>query len=77
VCAGWSRLYNFSTKVERLKDYCCRESAQSHEFKYPEVFEGLPQRVCADFFCDLKLSKKKSEGLMPLKCSKGGVEVIS
>jgi hypothetical protein len=30
-----------------------------------------------EFFCDLKLSKKSSEGLIPLKCSKGKVEVIS
>jgi hypothetical protein len=25
-----------------------------------------------EFFCDLKLSEKSSEGLTPLKCSKGG-----
>ena len=30
-----------------------------------------------EFFCDLKLSEKISEGLMPLKCSKGEVKVIS
>jgi len=30
-----------------------------------------------ELFCELKLSEESSEGLTPLKCSKGGVEVIS
>jgi hypothetical protein len=44
------------------------ESAQSREFKYPRVFERLPQGVRAGVLLRLKFASKISEGIVPLKC---------
>ena len=53
-----------------MKDCCCIESAQSHEFKYAKVFEGLSQGVCAGVFSKTQNCEESSGGVAPLKCSK-------
>jgi hypothetical protein len=57
---------------ERERETIVAEGAQSREFKYAEVFESLSQGVRAEaLFRDLNY-QKSSEGVVPLKYSKGG-----
>jgi hypothetical protein len=54
-----------------LRDYYCRECAESKGVQYLKVFEVFLQGVPAGFFLkDLKLWKT-SEGFEPSKSSKG------
>jgi hypothetical protein len=49
--------------VEKREETVVAEGAQSREFKYAEVFEGLPQGVRAEaLFRDLNLSEKLRRG---------------
>jgi hypothetical protein len=60
-----------------LKDCCCKESAQSREFKYAEVFEGFPQGVRAGVSLKTCVCKESSEGLGPLNHSRENMKLKS
>jgi hypothetical protein len=72
VCARLSEVWDFTNSRGRLRDCCCKRCTESKTQITRGYLKIIARSACRDPFGSLEFASESSEGIEPLKCSKGG-----
>jgi hypothetical protein len=65
-------VWDFTNSRGRLRDWCCKRSRESKTQITKGYLKIAARSACKDPFGGLEFVRERSEGIEPMKCSKGG-----